>query len=148
MGEVQAFYDAGTDISCIFTGTGDTVGGRFVGIPAAPDAGGSAGISDTGTGLTKVGFPLDNGWVLGVTSHNVAENGIVNIMRAPKVVPVECSAAVAAGAEVGPGTDGRCKTWTAGADQPPAGRNIGPATTLAGQFCKVLLYAAGSTKNA
>jgi hypothetical protein len=148
MGEVIAFYDAGADISVIFTGTGGTVGGRFVGVPAAPDAGGSAGISDSGTGLTKVGFPTDLGWSLGVTAHDVVENGIVNIMRAPKVVPVECSAAVAAGEQVSAGTDGRCKPWAAGADNFPLGRNIGAATTTAGQFAKVLLFNAGATKNA
>lgn len=151
MGEVQAFYDPGADISVIFTGTGGTVGGRFVGIPAAPDVGGSAGVNATGlsgTGLTKVGFPTDFGWSLGVTSHDVAELGYVNIMRGPKVVPVECSAGVAAGAEVSPGTDGRAKTHVPGAANFPAGRNIGAATTTAGQFVKVLLYNSGTTQNA
>lgn len=148
MGEVLAFYDPGADISVIFTGAGGIVGGRLVGIPAAPDAGGSAGISDTGTGLAKVGFPVAGGWCLGVASHDAAQNGIVNIMRAPKVVPVECSAAVAAGAEFMAGTDGRCSTFAAGAAVQPVGRNIGAATSAAGEFVKGLLYAAGSTQNA
>jgi hypothetical protein len=140
--EVIAYYDPGADVSCIFTGVGGIVGGRLVGIPAAPDAGGSQGISDTGTGLTKVGFPTDGGWCFGIASHDAPQDGIVNVMRAPKVVPIECSAAVAAGQEITAGTDGRCKPRAAG--NVFVGRNIGVATTLAGQYVKALLYADSS----
>jgi len=142
MGEVIAFYDAGTDLTCIFTNAAGIVGGRCVGVPAAPDAGGAAGISDTGTGLTKVDFPTAGGWVLGVASHDAVQNGLVNVMRAPKVVPMECSAAVAAGAEVQAGTDGRVATR--GAGNTAIARNIGAATGAAGQFIKGLLYSVGT----
>ena len=144
--EVQAFYDPNSDLTVIYTGaTTPLPGGRCVGVPAAPDVGGSAGIDDLGSGLTKVGLPTAGGWSLGVTSHDVVQNGRVTIMRAPKVVPIEVSAIINAGAEVMAGVDGRVATFAAGvgtAGLVAIGRNIG-ATTGATGFAKILLYNSG-----
>src|SRR5213079_1882810 len=94
--EAIAYYDPGADITCQHTA--GVAGGRCVSYPVARNVGGPSGISDLGDG------------VLGVTSHDVAAGGKVNIMRAPKVVPIECSGNVAIGAFVSTGTDGRIAT--------------------------------------
>lgn len=145
MPEVVATYDAGADITC--EATAALTGGRCVGVPSARNAGGPAGISDTGDGLLKVGLPLAAGLIFGVAAHDCPIGGRVDVLRAPKVVPIECSAAIAIGAEVQAGTDGRVATFAPGA----AARPIGLAcsvTGAAGQFCQVALYSSGSTHNA
>jgi hypothetical protein len=147
--EAIAFLDPGADITIEVSGANPAVGGQLAGIPIAPNPGGSAGISDLGDGLVKAPRATTAGqWCLGVFSHDAPVGGRVDVMRAPKVVPCECSAAVAAGAEVMAAADGRITTFAAGAAVQPIGRNIGPATTAAGQFAKVLLYSMGSTQNA
>ena len=86
MGEAQAYYDPGADITCQHTAGAN--GGRFVSYPLTRNAGGPAGISDTGDGTLIVTTPAANAEVFGVTSHDVAAGGKVNIMRMPKVVSV------------------------------------------------------------
>jgi hypothetical protein len=138
MPEVVASYDAGADITC--EASGAITGGRFVGVPAARNAGGPAGISDTGDGnlivsqtIASAGSP-----VFGVAAHDAANGRKVDILRATKVVPVECSAAIAIGAQVQTGTDGRAATFVAGAGKVAAGIALS-ATTAAGQYCQVAL---------
>jgi hypothetical protein len=86
VGEAQAYYDPGADITCQHTAGAN--GGRFVSYPLTRNAGGPAGISDTGDGTLIVTTPAANAEVFGVTSHDVAAGGKVNIMRMPKVVSV------------------------------------------------------------
>jgi hypothetical protein len=136
MPEVIAYLDPGADITA--EASVALTGGRCVGAPTAVNPGGSAGVSDSGDGNVVVGLPTAGGWCLGVASHDAAIGKKVNVMRGPKVVPVECSAAVAVGAEVMAGTDGRVATRTAG--NTSIGIHIGAATTTAGQYCKVLLF--------
>jgi hypothetical protein len=106
--EAIAYYDPGADITCQHTA--GQVGGRCVSYPVARNVGGPSGISDLGDGVLVVTNPAANAMIFGVTSHDVAANGKVNIMRAPKVVPIECSGNVAVGAFVSTGTDGRIAT--------------------------------------
>jgi hypothetical protein len=103
--EAIAMYDPGADITCRHTA--GAPGARCVSYPIARAAGGPSGISDTGDGLLTVTNPAAKAQVFGVTSHDVAANGTVNIMRPPKVVPIECSGAVVVGDIVATGADGR-----------------------------------------
>lgn len=138
MPEVVATYDPGADITC--EASGAITGGRFVGVPAARNAGGPAGISDTGDGnliVAQGAIPV-GGPVFGVASHDAANGRKVNIMRATKVVPVECSAAINIGQQVQSGADGRCAPYVAGAGKVAAGIALS-ATTAAGQYCQVAL---------
>lgn len=138
MPEVVATYDAGADITC--EASGAIVGGRFVGVPAARNPGGPAGISDTGDGNLIVSQTIAGAGapVFGVASHDAANGRKVNIMRATKVVPVECSAAISIGQQVQTGVDGRCALFVAGAGKVAAGIALS-ATTTAGQYCQVAL---------
>jgi len=145
MPEVIATYDPGADIS-IQAGVGLT-GGRCVGPPTSRNAGGPAGISDTGDGLLVCGLPAAAGLIFGVASHDALAGQRVDILRAPKVVPIECSAAIAIGAEVQTGTDGRVATFAPGAAARPIGMALS-VTSAGGQLCQVSLYSAGSTQNA
>lgn len=111
MGEAQAHYDPGADITCQHTAGAN--GGRFVSYPVARNAGGPSGISDTGDGNLIVTTPAANAEVFGVTSHDVAAGGKVNIMRPPKVVSVVASAAIAIGANVSTTNEGKAVTSTA-----------------------------------
>jgi hypothetical protein len=138
---VTALYDPGADITCFAVVA--LTGGRCVGVSQGRNAGGPAGISDTGDGLIRVGLPTANGAIGGVAENDAPINGRVNVLRPPKVVPVECNAAVAAGVEVSVNADGTVKTRAAG--QTPIGRNIGPATTASGQYCQVELFSAPSS---
>jgi predicted RecA/RadA family phage recombinase len=141
MGEVIASYDPGADITCQHTA--GTVGGRGVSVPASRHPGGPAGISDaaTGDGLLVVTDPAAGAAIFGVASHDVAAAGKVNIMRAPKVVPMECSAAIAVGAEVMVEGAGKVLTRTAG--NTSVGRALS-ATANAGEFCQVELFSNGA----
>lgn len=134
MPEVIAYLDPGADITV--EATAALTGGRCVGMPASVNPGGSAGISDTGDGTPLCGLPPAGDPILGVASTDCAIGRKVNVMR-EKTVPIECSAAVAAGAYVMTGADGRVATRTAG--NAPVAVNIGPATTAAGQYIKGLL---------
>lgn len=134
MGEAIAYYDPGDDITCQHSA--GQVGGRCVAWPTARNAGGPSGPSDVGDGVLVVTNPTAAGTVFGVTSHDVAVNGYVNIMRAPKVVPIECSGNVAIGAYVSTGTDGRVATSTTG--QTAVGRALSAGS--AGTFAAVLLF--------
>jgi hypothetical protein len=134
MGEAIAYYDPGADITVQHSA--GQVGGRCVGWPTARNAGGPSGISDLGDGVLVVTNPAAASPVFGVTSHDVAVNGYVNIMRAPKVVPIECSAGVAIGAYVSTGADGRIATATTG--QAAVGRALTVGSS--GTFAAVLLF--------
>lgn len=132
--EAIAMYDPGADITCQHTA--GSPGGRCVGWPAARNPGGPSGISDTGDGLLIVTAPVALATVFGVTSHDVAANGRVNIMRAPKVVPIECSGNVVIGDYVSTGTDGRV------AKSATTNNACGRAVTAGsvGTFAGVLLF--------
>lgn len=138
MPEVIATYDPGADITC--QATAALTGGRAVGVPSARNVGGPAGISDLGDGLLNVGLPAAGGAIFGVASHDAIIGGRVNVMRPPKVVPMECSAAVAIGAELMVGVDGRVATRTAG--NTVIGRALS-VTSAAGQFVQVELFLNG-----
>lgn len=138
MPEVIASYDPGADISV--QATAALTGGRAIGIPAARNAGGPAGISDTGDGLLTAGLPSAGGAIFGIAAHDAAIGGRVDALRAPKVVPWECSAAVSIGAELMTGADGRCATRTAG--NSVMGRALS-ATTAAGQYVQAELFSQG-----
>lgn len=135
MAEVVATYDPGADITCE-AGVALT-GGRCVGLATSRNTGGPTGISDTGDGCLVVPLPTLNGAVFGVASHDAALGKKVNIIRAPKVVPIECSAAIALSAEVSVDAAGTIKTKANG--QTPIGVAL-TATTGSGQYCQVLLY--------
>jgi hypothetical protein len=137
--EAIAYYDPGADITCQHTA--GAPGGRCVSYPVARNTGGPSGISDTGDGLLVVTAPAANAMIFGVTSHDVAAGGRVNIMRAPKVVPIECSGNVAIGAFVATGTDGRIATSGAAAG------SVGRALTAgsAGTFAAVELFSGPAT---
>jgi len=132
--EAIAYYDPGADITCQHTA--GQVGGRCVGWPTSRNTGGPSGISDTGDGVLVVTNPTANNPIFGVTSHDVAAGGKVNIMRAPKVVPIECSGNVAIGAYVTTGADGRIATSTTG--QVAVGRALSAGS--AATFAAVLLF--------
>jgi hypothetical protein len=138
MPEVQASYDPGADISV--QASAILTGGRGVGLPSSRNAGGPAGISDLSDGLLVAGLPTAGGAIFGVASHDAAIGGRVNVMRPPKVVPMECSAAVAISAELMVGADGRVATRTAG--NTVIGRALS-VTSAAGQFCQVELFLNG-----
>jgi len=138
---VTALYDAGQDITVHAVVA--LTGGRCVGTSQGRNAGGPAGISDTGDGNVRVGLPTANGAIFGVAENDCPVNGKVNCLRPPKVVPIECSAAVPAGADLSVDADGRVKARAAG--QTPVGRNIGPATTVAGQYVQAELFLAGAS---
>jgi hypothetical protein len=127
--EAIAFYDPGADITCRHTA--GSPGARLVSYPIARSAGGPAGISDTGDGLLTVTAPAANAHCFGVTSHDVAAGGTVNIMRPPKVVPIECSGAVAIGDFVSTGVDGRIAKSGAAAAANGRALSPGAAGTLA-----------------
>jgi hypothetical protein len=135
--EAIAYYDPGADITCQHVS--GNVGGRCVSFPTTRQVGGPSGISDSGLGVLIVDNPAANSQVFGVTSHDVAANGYVNIMRSPKVVPIECSAAVAIGDYVTTGVDGRIAKSTTG--QAAVGRALSVGGT--GTFAAVLLYVGG-----
>ena len=134
MPESIAYYDPGADITCQHTA--GSVGGRFVSFPSTRNTGGPSGISDTGDGTLIVTTPAANASVFGVTSHDVAAGGKVNIMRAPKVVAVEAAAAIPIGSYVATDNTGKAAVATTG--QLAAGRalTLGAAST----FCAVLLF--------
>jgi hypothetical protein len=135
MPEVIALYDAGQDITV--EATAALTGGRCVGVPTSRNAGGPAGISDVGDGNLKAGLPAAGGPVFGVAANDAAIGRKVDVLRPPKTVPIECSAAVAGGVDVATGADGRVAARAAG--QTAIGRNL-VATTAAGQFCQVVLF--------
>jgi hypothetical protein len=134
MAEAIAYYDPGADITCQHVS--GNVGGRCVGWPASRQSGGPSGISDSGLGVLVVDNPTANTSVFGVTSHDVAANGYVNVMRAPKVVPIECTAAVAIGDLVTTAADGRVTKSTTG--QNAVGRALSVGAT--GTFAAILLF--------
>jgi predicted RecA/RadA family phage recombinase len=135
---VNAFYDPGQDVS-VSCPAGAT-GGRCLGAPTGRNAGGPAGISDTGDGLLICPLPTANGPIFGVAQYDAAAGGRTDVMRPPKIVPIECNVAVAQGVDVSVNADGTVKARAAG--QLAIGRNIGPATTASGQYCQVELFQA------
>lgn len=141
MAEVIAYYDPGADITA-HASVGLT-GGRCVAITANRRAGGPAGVDDSSDGLVVVGLPAADGRIFGVASHDAASGSKVNIMRGPKVVPVEMGVAgpIAAFAEVNTGADGRLKA--AAATTPPIGFLLTAAAT-AGTYGQVALYNSGA----
>jgi hypothetical protein len=137
--EAIAYYDPGADITCQHTA--GSPGGRCVSYPVARNVGGPSGISDLGDGVLVVTAPAANAMIFGVTSHDVAAGGKVNIMRAPKVVPIECSGNVAVGAFVSTGTDGRIAT--SGAAAGAVGRALTAGSV--GTFAAVELFSGPAT---
>lgn len=129
MTEAIAFYDPGADITCQHTA--GSPGARCVSFPVARNSGGPSGISDTGDGVLIVTAPVANSHVFGVTSHDVAANGRVTVMRPPKVVPIECSGAVAIGDYVTTGADGRVAKAATGQTSCGRALSVGAAGTLA-----------------
>lgn len=141
MAEVIATYDAGVDITA--EASGAIVGGRFVDVPAARNAGGPTGISDLGDGNVICDQSLtDFGRAFGVAAIDAAAGRKFDVIRGTKTVPVECSVAIAIGQDVATGTDGRAKVFAAGAGRVALGLAL-TATSAAGQYCQVALYAAG-----
>jgi hypothetical protein len=136
--EAIAYYDPGADITCQHVS--GNVGGRCVSFPTTRQTGGPSGISDSGLGVLIVDNPTAAGQVFGVTSHDVAANGYVNIMRAPKVVPIECSGNVAIGDFVSTGTDGRIAKAASAANAIGRALSVGSA----GTFAAVLLFTTGA----
>jgi hypothetical protein len=135
MPEAIAYYDPGADITCQHTA--GAVGGRFVSYPVARNTGGPSGISDTGDGVLIVTTPAANASVFGVTSHDVAAGGKVNVMRAPKVVAVEAAATIAAiGTYITTNNVGQAVAATTG--QLAAGRNL--TVGAANAFMAVQLF--------
>jgi hypothetical protein len=133
---VNALYDAGVDITVHATAA--LTGGRCVGVPTGRNAGGPAGIDDTGDGLLRCGLPAANGAIFGVAQFDAPLNGRTDVMRPPKVVPIECNAATAIG-DVSVNADGTVKARAAG--QLAIGRNL-VATSASGQYCQVELFQA------
>src|SRR4051794_18254827 len=133
--EAIAYYDPGADITCQHTA--GAVGGRFVSWPTTRNTGGPSGISDTGDGTPIVTTPAANADCFGVTSHDVAAGGKVDIMRAPKVVPVEAAGAIPIGSFVSTDNAGRAVVATAA-----TGVAVGRALTLGASaaFCAILLF--------
>lgn len=127
--EAIAYYDPGADITCRHTA--GSPGARLVSYPVARAAGGPSGISDTGDGLLTVTAPAANAHCFGVTSHDVAAGGTVNIMRPPKVVPIECSGDIAIGDFVSTGIDGRIAKSGAAAAANGRALSVGASGTLA-----------------
>jgi hypothetical protein len=137
MGQVVASYDPGADITC--QATAALTGGRGVAIPTVRNVGGPAGIADLGDGLLNVGLPAAGAPIFGVASHDAAIGGRVNIMRAPKVVPMEATAvALAVGVLVMVDAAGRILLRTAG--NSIVGRTLSATTGAAGEFAQVELY--------
>lgn len=134
MAEAIAYYDPGADITCQHTA--GATGGKFVSYPTTRNTGGPSGISDTGDGNLIVTTPAANASVFGVTSHDVAAGGKVDIMRAPKVVPVVASAAIPIGSYVTTTNDGRAVVATTG--QLAAGRAL--TTGALDTFCAIALF--------
>jgi hypothetical protein len=134
MGEAIVYYDPGADITCQHVS--GQVGGRCVGWPTTRQTGGPSGISDTGLGVLIVDNPTALAQVFGVTANDVAANGYVNIIRAPKVAAIECSGNVAIGAYVATGTDGRVATAATG--NAAVGRALSAGT--AGTFAAIMLF--------
>src|SRR5215212_9376373 len=101
MPTVNAFYDPGQDVTV--EATAILTGGRCVAVPSGRNAGGPAGISDTGDGLLRAGLPAANAPVFGVAQFDAAIGGRTDVMRPPKIVPIEVAAAnagvIANGAE-------------------------------------------------
>jgi hypothetical protein len=135
--EAIAYYDPGADITCQHVS--GNVGGRCVSFPTTRQVGGPSGISDAGLGVLIVDNPTALGQSFGVTGHDVAANGYVNIMRAPKVVPIECSAAVAIGDYVTTGADGRIAKGATGNNAVGRALSVGAN----GTFAAVLLFPSG-----
>ena len=71
-----------------------------------------------------------------VTANEILQGKHLQV-RTQGIVPWECSAAIAKGALVTIVADGRCKT--AAATERVHGRNVGNATTLAGQLATIEL---------
>lgn len=134
MGESIAYYDPGADITCQHTA--GSPGARFVSYPVARNTGGPSGISDSGDGLLVVTAPAANAMVFGVTSHDVAANGTVNVMRPPKVVSVEAGGVIAVGDFVS--TDATGKALKSGAAAGATGRALTAGAN--GTFVAVELF--------
>jgi hypothetical protein len=134
MAEAIAYYDPGADITVQHTA--GSPGGRCVGWPTSRNPGGPSGVDDTGDGVLIATAPAANGAIFGVTSHDVAAGGRVNCMRAPKVVPIECSANVAIGDYVVTGNDGRAAHGATG--QIAVGRALSAGSS--GTFAAILLF--------
>jgi hypothetical protein len=137
--EAIAYYDAGADITghCSAAVTGK----RFVKLSATRRPGGPAGISDAATGDGNVVIaPADAaGRVFGVATRDGAIGAKVDVMRAPKVVPVTALGALNAFQEVEVGAGGTAAPKAAGI---PVGYVL--ADCANGADAQVSLYSSGS----
>lgn len=141
MAECIAYYDAGVDITCHADVA--LTGCRCVAIVGNRRAGGPAGISDTGDGMILVGLPSANGRIFGVAAHDVPDEGTVDVMRPPKVLPIEKGAAgaIAAFGEVSVMADGRVQAL---ASTLAVGFAVTGNADGAGTYVQVALYMSGS----
>jgi hypothetical protein len=130
------YYDEGDEVTayCSAAVTGKT----FVKISGPRQAGNPRqGVSDAVTGGNITIAPCGAGDpVFGVAAMDCAAGNLVTVYRAPKIVPVTASAAIAAGAEVGAAAGGQAVTGTGG------GQAID--TGVAGQDVGVALFATGA----
>jgi predicted RecA/RadA family phage recombinase len=132
-------YEPGGTLTCHATVA--LTGKRFCAVAAEPLGGAQALVtlqSDGQGGNIQVGMPALNGRVLGVNNRDIPQGGKVGVLTTPGlIVPVTCSAAIAAGQEVSVDADGRIKPAAAG--QMAVALCVG-GTTTANQDAAVKLY--------
>lgn len=116
-------------------------GKRFVAVSAEPQGGVQSlmGLTSDGSGGNiRVALPTANGMALGVSNRDIPAGGKVGVLCTPGlIVPITCSAAVAAKDEVSTDADGRVKKAVAG--QMALGVVVG-GTSAANQDAAVKLY--------
>jgi hypothetical protein len=117
------------------------IGKRFCMVVAEPLGGVGAltALQNDGQGgVIQIGMPALNGRALGVVNRDMPQGGMAGVLSTPGlVVPVTCSAAVAAGQEVSVDADGRIKP--AAATQMAVGVCLS-GTTAANQDAAIKLY--------
>jgi len=107
-------YEPGSVLTCHAAAA--LTGKRFCRVSAEPQGPLVTGLdTDADGGNIIVNVPVLNGQILGVVNRDVAIGGKVGVITQPGIiVPVTCSAAVAAGQEVSVDADGRIKPAAAG----------------------------------
>jgi uncharacterized protein DUF2190 len=143
--EIRPLYTHGMDITAHCEAA--VTGGRFVTISDPKQAGSvltAVGADQTGGGNVVVSLCGAAGIIFGVSDRDGPIGGKIGVLRFPAVVPVECGAAVTAGAQVTSDATGRAVATSAATDG--AGGIALNTTTAAGQFVFVAL--ADGTKRA